>query len=513
MACAVIAMIGVRRPRSPRAADRARSPRSRPSPASGSPSGRRRSASAPSALDRLAAVRRRRRRGSRAARACATRHPLVDRVVLGDQDARPRRAPARPAPRPRDRRRRRRLGGAPCPARRGQAVEQLRAAAPAWSASAVEAGSARRGRPRRRPSDVSSTSRAAPRRASAWIARASSTPSIPGICMSRSASVERRRPSAAARSSASSALGAVAGVRRRACPTPRAACAQDHAVGRVVVDDQHAQRRRSGRAGARRPRRRAGARSGAVNQNVLPCAGRALDADLAAHQLDELLRDGQAEPGAAVAARGRAVGLGERLEQPRRCASGAMPMPVSRDLEAHAARARRCRSSTRAATTTSPRSVNLTALPTRLISTWRSRPGSPRSAAGTSRRDAGDELEALRVRLLGEQLDDVLDDRRAGRSRRDSSCELAGLDLREVEDVVDDRRAARRRESLDRLDVLALLGVELACRAAGRSCRSRRSSACGSRGSCWPGTPTSGGPTRAPRRARGRPRPPSPCAR
>src|SRR5215211_6707448 len=40
-----------------------------------------------------------------------------------------------------------------------------------------------------------------------------------------------------------------------------------------------------------------------------------LDTDLAAHQLDELARDGQAEAGAAVAARGRRVGLGEGLEQ------------------------------------------------------------------------------------------------------------------------------------------------------------------------------------------------------
>src|SRR3712207_8580468 len=36
-----------------------------------------------------------------------------------------------------------------------------------------------------------------------------------------------------------------------------------------------------------------------------------------AHQLRQLRRDGQAQPGAAVAARRRAVGLGERLEDGR----------------------------------------------------------------------------------------------------------------------------------------------------------------------------------------------------
>ena len=42
----------------------------------------------------------------------------------------------------------------------------------------------------------------------------------------------------------------------------------------------------------------------------------AVDADGAAHGLRQPPADGQAEPGAAVAAGGRGVGLGERLEQP-----------------------------------------------------------------------------------------------------------------------------------------------------------------------------------------------------
>jgi hypothetical protein len=45
-------------------------------------------------------------------------------------------------------------------------------------------------------------------------------------------------------------------------------------------------------------------------------AGRALQPDLPAHQLDQAARDGQAEAGAAVLARGGHVRLRERLEQP-----------------------------------------------------------------------------------------------------------------------------------------------------------------------------------------------------
>ncbi|MNZ88486.1 hypothetical protein D3C78_1073810 [compost metagenome] len=44
-------------------------------------------------------------------------------------------------------------------------------------------------------------------------------------------------------------------------------------------------------------------------------AGRGRHADLAAHQIDQTLADGQAQPGSAVLARGRGVGLGEGLEQ------------------------------------------------------------------------------------------------------------------------------------------------------------------------------------------------------
>ena len=49
---------------------------------------------------------------------------------------------------------------------------------------------------------------------------------------------------------------------------------------------------------------------------------RALDADLAAHQIDQLLADGEPQAGAAVAARCRRVGLREGVEQARSLALG-----------------------------------------------------------------------------------------------------------------------------------------------------------------------------------------------
>ena len=84
---------------------------------------------------------------------------------------------------------------------------------------------------------------------------------------------------------------------------------------RVVVDDQDAAatqirlqdapaRRHLGLAEARREPERAA------------LAGLARHPDLAAHQLRQPLGDGKAEPGAAIFARGRGVGLLEGLEQP-----------------------------------------------------------------------------------------------------------------------------------------------------------------------------------------------------
>ena len=95
-----------------------------------------------------------------------------------------------------------------------------------------------------------------------------------------------------------------------------AACrVQDRAVGGVVVHDEQAQPVElhvAGRFGTA-ARGRARERDGRTRTAAAARAG--LDADLAAHQLDELLRDREAETGAAVVARGRGVRLREGLEQ------------------------------------------------------------------------------------------------------------------------------------------------------------------------------------------------------
>ena len=64
------------------------------------------------------------------------------------------------------------------------------------------------------------------------------------------------------------------------------------------------------------------------------------------------------------------------------CFSAGMPMPVSRTVKCSSSESP-SRLSRSARTTISPRSVNLTALPTRLTTTWRNRPASPCSASGT----------------------------------------------------------------------------------------------------------------------------------
>ena len=120
-------------------------------------------------------------------------------------------------------------------------------------------------------------------------------------------------------------------------------------------------------------------------------------------------------------------------------------------------------------TWTSPRSVNLIALPTRFTSTWRSRDGSPWARAGHVVVDQGGQVEAARPRLLGQQVHDLVDDgarAEVGQIERHPP----GLDLREVEQVVDQRQE-RLGAGLDRLGGVALLGGEVGVQQQARPCR------------------------------------------
>ena len=183
---------------------------------------------------------------------------------------------------------------------------------------------------------------------------------------------------------------------------------------------------------------------------------RAVDADLAAHQLGQLL--GSPGPG-----RCRRICAWSRCRPGRRtgtaCSiwSGVRPMPVSWTSKR-----------------TSEPPVVLAQLPhahdhrsllgeldrvaSKLISTWPSRSGSPRRSSGTPRVDVDDSSRPLPrpspQMTVGDAGDDVLE-LEVHATRR----QLAGLDLREVEDVVDDAEQVLA-GALDLRDVVALLGVE-----------------------------------------------------
>ena len=90
---------------------------------------------------------------------------------------------------------------------------------------------------------------------------------------------------------------------------------EEAAVRGVVVDDQHPGCRPDCAAVAPVT---VGARcfsKSAVNQKVEPWPGVLSTPICAAHQLDQLLGDRQSQSGAAVLARGRAIGLNEGAEQ------------------------------------------------------------------------------------------------------------------------------------------------------------------------------------------------------
>ena len=118
---------------------------------------------------------------------------------------------------------------------------------------------------------------------------------------------------------------------------------------------QPLERRSPRRSSERRARRRS--RSGSSAQKRAAAPGALSHADLAAHQLRQLAADRQAEAGAAVAPRRRAVALRERLEQAllRRRVDARAGVG---HREAHRAAGRRRVASMR----TLPRSVNLSAL-------------------------------------------------------------------------------------------------------------------------------------------------------
>ena len=182
--------------------------------------------------------------------------------------------------------------------------------------------------------------------------------------------------------------------------------------------------------------------------------GLAFEPDAPAHQLDQPPADGQPQPGAAVlAGRGR-VGLHEWLEELGRLLAGHADAGVAhRELELHLlARAFE-------QFDVQPDLAALGELD-RVVDEVREDLAKAERVAqqmlGNRRRDMGQELQPLVVRLLGGKRRDRADhlvEPEIGRLH----VELARLDLGEVQDVVDDAQQGRA-GVVDFADVIALLG-------------------------------------------------------
>ncbi len=110
--------------------------------------------------------------------------------------------------------------------------------------------------------------------------------------------------------------GAVVG-RRDVHPDRRQLHLEDAAIGRVVLGENHPPAAQHGRIRCRRRslRRHRSAAEREAEHRAL--AELALDFDRAAHQLHQLLADRESEPGTAVPARHRLVGLHEHGEELR----------------------------------------------------------------------------------------------------------------------------------------------------------------------------------------------------
>ena len=147
-----------------------------------------------------------------------------------------------------------------------------------------------------------------------------------------------------------------------------------------------------------------------------------------------------------------------RLRTSARAAAAGMPMPVSMTVKRRRTLAARRRCASATSSRTEPSSVNLIALPARLISTWRTWLASPTRRSGTSGATCSTySMRLLRARRLQDRADAV--EQFAHREFDGVQLELAGLDRGDVEHVLDQRQQ-RARRGLDGVEAFALLGVQ-----------------------------------------------------
>ena len=226
------------------------------------------------------------------------------------------------------------------------------------------------------------------------------------------------------------------------------------AVGKRVIHQQHAQAIEGGGVGGRRGgrglrlffQRHGEGKDGAI---ALP----AQHAEPAVHQLDELLGNGQAQAGAAVFARRRAIGLREFLED--------AGQRLGRDADAGVLHLKQHGDLLRGFAQLAGAHQHLAALGElhRVGREVDEHLPEPERIAAQARRnlrvDAAGQLDAFLVRPFGEQFHRALD--RVAQVEVDGlERELARLHLREVQNVVDDVEQ-RLGAVADRLDVFALL--------------------------------------------------------
>ena len=325
----------------------------------------------------------------------------------------------------------------------------------------------------------------------ARMARVAVRPSITGICMS--ISTMSNRPRLEGRQG----LGAVVDGDHLG-PVRAQDQLDDALVGGMVLGQQDAQ---GGQAG--QPRPRAGeARPVRIVASLQARTQRQLDhepaadtggggrRDAPAHQLDQGRQIDRPRPVPPKRRVMRGVGLAEAVEQAWRHDPASKPTPVSS---------------------------------TSSVSMSRGRPSSSGHAEADGDRARRGELDGVGQQIAqhladagavadedAARLGRALDDGRpapcprpaaASRSRRAAMAssrsngagldvQLSGLDLGDVQDVGDQPFQRHARRSRISADHLGLFRAEARCATGRRRCRSRRSAACGSRGSYWPGSRT-----------------------
>ena len=296
-------------------------------------------------------------------------------------------------------------------------------------------------------------------------------------------------------------LLAVGGLRRRRtphCSSMATAISMLTGLSSTISTARALQRavRRRRRVGASAPAASA-AGSGSSAQKQLPRPGGCRTPTSPPISCGQFAADRQAQAGAAVAPRGRLVGLREGLEQPRlRRRVDARAGVVH--LEAHALRVRR-----RALEPHARRgSVNLSALARKLPRICRVRSGSPRTMPSARRRRApARSARPLALRPARRRRAARRAAARAGRRARSRASSLPAsiFDRSRMSEMMADRPARCRRSAPGTAGAALASASGAAPAAPGRA---GRSAACGSRGWCWPGRRSWRGWRPRPRRAR-----------